>query len=75
MNKGTNLSCHNKDIFYFMPKIKSPTTFVLFKKDNKSGIGETASVWKRIMQLKVSSQSRKFEFNVFSIIYLNGHNF
>ena len=25
--------------------------------------------------LKVSSQSRKFEFNVFSIIHLNGHNF
>ena len=24
---------------------------------------------------KVSSQSRKFEFNVFSIIHLNGHNF
>ena len=24
---------------------------------------------------KVSSQSRKFEFNVFSTIYLNGHNF
>ena len=23
---------------------------------------------------KVSSQSRKFEFNVFSIIHLNGHN-
>ena len=25
--------------------------------------------------LKVSSQSRKFEFNVFGIIHLNGHNF
>ena len=25
--------------------------------------------------MKVSSQSRKFEFNVFSIIHLNGHNF
>ena len=24
---------------------------------------------------KVSSESRKFEFNVFSIIHLNGHNF
>ena len=23
---------------------------------------------------KVSSQSRKFEFNVFSILHLNGHN-
>ena len=28
-----------------------------------------------IQQLKVSSQSRKFEFNVFSIIHLNGHTF
>ena len=25
--------------------------------------------------IKVSSQSRNFEFNVFSIIHLNGHNF
>ena len=25
--------------------------------------------------VKVSSQSRKFEFNVFSIIHLNGHTF
>ena len=25
--------------------------------------------------VKVSSQSRKFEFNVFSIIHLNDHNF
>ena len=24
---------------------------------------------------KMSSQSRKFEFNVFSIMHLNGHNF
>ena len=24
---------------------------------------------------KVSSQQRKFEFNVFNIIHLNGHNF
>ena len=28
-----------------------------------------------LISLKVSSQSRKFEFNVFSIIHLNGHNF
>ena len=26
-------------------------------------------------KLKMSSQSRKFEFSVFSIIYLNDHNF
>ena len=29
----------------------------------------------RVSRFKVSSQSRKFEFNVFSIIHLNGHNF
>ena len=33
-----------------------------------------ADVWTSAA-LKVSSQSRKFEFNVFSIIHLNGHNF
>ena len=27
------------------------------------------------LMLKVSSQSRKFEFNVFNIIHLNGYNF
>ena len=29
----------------------------------------------QVADIKVSSQSRKFEFNVFSIIDLNGHNF
>ena len=28
-----------------------------------------------VRAIKVSSQSRKFEFNVFSIIHSNGHNF
>ena len=31
--------------------------------------------FKSFDQFKVSSQSRKFEFNVFSIIHLNGHTF
>ena len=31
--------------------------------------------YQRTVEIKVSSQSRKFEFNVFSIIHLNGHNF
>ena len=29
----------------------------------------------KALGVKVSSQSRKFEFNVFSIIHLNGHTF
>ena len=33
-----------------MPLIKSPTIFVLFK--SRSGIAETADVWKRTLQLK-----------------------
>ena len=34
------------------------------------GLGQTITV----LSVEVSSQSRKFEFNVFSIIHFNGHN-
>ena len=36
-----------------MPKIKSPTVFVLFKR--RSGIAETADIWKRTMRLELKT--------------------
>ena len=31
--------------------------------------------WSKDFVIKMSSQSRKFEFNVFNMMHLNGHNF
>ena len=38
-----------------MPKIKSLTTFVLFKKQEFPGIAETVDAWKRTMRRKLKT--------------------
>ena len=67
-----------------MPKRKAEDVLIVLEKEKLKQVvlaqklKNKEKILKRINKshkIKVFSQSRKFDFNVFSIIHLNGHNF